>query len=170
MNRLDWERELERLHPASYRWALVCCSGDGDEALDVLQTVYMNVLAGTARFDGNATPRTWLFSVIRRTAAGRRRSGLVRRILLGRWGARLPDAPAGPDAHAGLEAAEKRARLRQALASISRRQRQVLELVFYHDLTIEQAADVMGIGLGSARTHYERGKRSLLERLTGKEP
>jgi RNA polymerase sigma-70 factor (ECF subfamily) len=51
------------------------------------------------------------------------------------------------------------------MASISERQRQVLELVFYHDLTIEQAARVMGIGLGSARTHYERGKHSLLQRL-----
>src|SRR6266571_3537249 len=137
MNGLDWERELERLHPASFRWALACCSGDREEAREVLQTVYMKVLDGRARFDGEASPRTWLFSVIRRTAAGRRRAGLVRRVLLGR----------------------------RALASISERQRQVLELVFYHDLTIEQAAGVMGIGLGSARTHYERGKRSLLERL-----
>ena len=167
MNRLDWERELERLHEASYRWALACCSGDPDEARDVLQTVYMKVLSGTARFDGDASPRTWLFSVIRRTAAGWRRSGLVRRVLLGRWAGDLAGSPTSPDPHAGLESAEKRARLREALGSISRRQRQVLELVFYHDFTIEQAAGVMGIGVGSARTHYERGKRSLLERLTG---
>ncbi len=165
MNGLDWERELERLHPASFRWALACCSGDREEAREVLQTVYMKVLDGRARFDGEASPRTWLFSVIRRTAAGRRRAGLVRRVLLGRWALRRPDPPAVPDAHAGLEAAERRAHLLRALASISERQRQVLELVFYHDLTIEQAAGVMGIGLGSARTHYERGKRSLLERL-----
>jgi RNA polymerase sigma-70 factor (ECF subfamily) len=166
MNRLDWERELERLHPASFRWALACCSGDREEAREVLQTVYVKVLDGRARFGGEASPTTWLFSVIRRTAAGRRRTGLVRRVLLGRWARRSPDSPAVPDPHAGLEAAERRARLREALASISERQRQVLDLVFYHDLTIEQAAGVMGIGLGSARTHYERGKRSLLQRLT----
>jgi len=166
MDRLDWERELEQLHPASFRWALACCSGDREEARDVLQTVYMNLLEGRARFDGHSSPRTWLFSVIRRTAAGRRRSGLVRRVLLGQWAQRLSNAPAAPDPHAGLEAAERRARLRGALASISGRQRQVLELVFYHDLTIEQAAGVMGIGLGSARTHYERAKRKLLRRLT----
>ena len=166
MNGLEWERELERLHPASFRWALACCSGDREEAREVLQTVYMKVLDGRARFDGEASPRTWLFSVIRRTAAGRRRTGLVRRVLLGRWARRRSDPPAVPDAHAGREAAERRAQLRRALASISERQRQVLELVFYHDLTIERAAGVLGIGLGSARTHYERGKRSLLERLT----
>ena len=161
----DWETELERLHPASFRWALACCSGDREEARDVLQTVYLNVLDGGARFNGNSSPRTWLFSVIRRTAAGRRRSGLVRRLLLGRWARRRPDPPAGPDPQAGLETAERKARLRRAMASISRRQRQVLDLVFYHDLSIEEAARVMGIGLGSARTHYERGKESLLRRL-----
>jgi RNA polymerase sigma-70 factor, ECF subfamily len=166
MNRPDWERELERLHPASFRWALACCSGDREEAREVLQTVYLNLLDGRARFDGDASPRTWLFSVIRRTAAGRRRVGFVRRVLLGRWARRRPDPPAAPDPHSGLEAAERRARLRRALASLSGRQRQVLELVFYHDLTIEQAAGVMEIGLGSARTHYERGKRSLLQWLT----
>src|SRR6266704_377535 len=96
MNGLDWERELERLHPASFRWALACCSGDREEAREVLQTVYMKVLDGRARFDGEASQRTWLFSVIRRTAAGRRRAGLVRRVLLGRWALRRPDPTAVP--------------------------------------------------------------------------
>ncbi|HXH28660.1 MAG TPA: sigma factor, partial [Candidatus Polarisedimenticolia bacterium] len=90
MNRPDWEKELERLHPASFRWALACCSGDREEAREVLQTVYMNLLDGRARFDGDSSPRTWLFAVIRRTASGRRRAGLVRRVLLGRWARRRP--------------------------------------------------------------------------------
>jgi RNA polymerase sigma-70 factor (ECF subfamily) len=42
----------------------------------------------------------------------------------------------------------------------------VLHLVFYQDLTIQEAAQIMGVGIGSARQHYERGKarlRSLLQ-------
>lgn len=133
----------------------------------MLQTAYLKVLDGRARFDGASSPKTWLFAVIRRTAAGRRSSGVVRRLLLGdraRRGA-APVRTAGP--HSSLEAAERAIRLRAALRKLSERQRQVLELVFYQEMTIEQAAGVMAIGLGSARTHYERGKRSLLKALGG---
>jgi RNA polymerase sigma-70 factor (ECF subfamily) len=40
-----------------------------------------------------------------------------------------------------------------------------LHLVFYQDLTIAAAADVLGISLGSARVHYERGKAQLRRHL-----
>src|SRR2546426_689084 len=80
MDIAELKAELETLHSASFGWALSCCRRDRGEAEDVLQTVYLKILEGKARFRG-------------------------------------------------------------------------------------EAADVMGISIGSARQHYERGKKRLRETL-----
>src|SRR5919197_4427582 len=73
---------LEKYQRESYGWALSCCSRDPVEAENVLQTVYLKVLEGKARFDGRAAFKTWLFSVIRKTAADARRRKFLHRLRL----------------------------------------------------------------------------------------
>ena len=164
MDRTALERELEALHAQSFAWALACCGNRRHEAEDALQVAYLRVLDGSARFAGRSAFRTWLFGVIRRTSAEQRRRrlwfGAVRN---GR--APVEAADPRPGADALLERHERAARLQAALGALARRQREVLELVFYHDMTIADAAQVMGVSVGTARTHYERGKKNLLSRL-----
>src|SRR5262249_24190083 len=146
-------------------WALQCCGWDRQEVEEVLQTTYVKMLSGRARFDGRSSLKTWLFAVIRRTAAERRRVRWARSLLSLRWRDGHPDPPpvVTPEALAGD--AETARALRAALACLPARQREVLHLVFYQDLTVEEAAEVLGISLGSARTHYHRGKAGLRQRL-----
>lgn len=161
----DVHAELERQHAAAWGWALACCDREVAEAEDVLQTAYLKVLDGRARFGGRATFRTFLLGVVHRTALERRRRLGVRRRLLELWSDAVPrPAPADPE-HDHLQS-EGAARLRAALARLPTRQREVLHLVFYEGCTLAEAAEVMGAQLGTVRTHYERGKAALRKRLT----
>jgi RNA polymerase sigma factor (sigma-70 family) len=169
MDLTDFRDELERLHPASFGWALWCCDHRREEAEDVLQTAYLKVLEGTARFDGRASLRTWFFAVVRRTAWEQKRRRWVRELLLGRWFAQQPALLVEHAHDAGLAGSEESHALRQALAALPVRQREVLHLVFYQELTIEEAAKVLSISLGAARTHFERGKARLRHLLNSEE-
>jgi len=153
--------ELEQLHPASFGWSLSCCRRDAVEAEEVLQDVYLKILEGKARFDGRSSLKTWLFSVIRRTAASRARKRIVRDLLLAKWAREQVSTP--PNDYSDTATI-----LLAALEQLARRQREVLELVFYHDMTIEEAAQAMNVSIGSARVHYARGKKQLAARLDGK--
>ena len=165
MPRARLEGDLAELHAASFGWALGCCNGDREEAEDVLQIAYLKVLDGRARFDGASAFKTWLFAVIRRTAAERRRGRWLRSLTVARWrtGRGEPEPSTDPEALAsGAEAAQS---LRDSLRALPTRQRELLHLVFYQDLSLEEAALVAGISVGTARTHYHRGKARLRELL-----
>jgi len=156
--------QLAASHEENYAWALGCCGRDAREAEDVLQAVYLKVLEGRARFDGRSSLKTWVFAVIRRTAAQHRRLRVFARLRT-QGLAEVPEPPAPTDLEEALELRQRREQLWRALERLSRRQREVLLLVFYHEHTIEEAAAVMGIGVGSARTHYECGKTRVRELL-----
>ena len=156
---------LAPLHRESWGWALSCCGHDDAAAEDVLQTAYVRVLAGKARFDGRSSLRTWLFGVVRRVAQEERRRRTTRR----RKHLELAAEPrsVGTEPLDVLARSERSEHLLRALDTLSERQREVLHLVFYQDMSIAEAAEVMGVSLGSARTHYDRGKKGLRALLEG---
>jgi RNA polymerase sigma-70 factor (ECF subfamily) len=164
---VDWRLELERLHTMSFAWALHCCRQRREQAQDVLQDVYVRVLDGRAQFAGQSSVKTWLFALIRRTASDQNRRQWLRAVHLERWYQRDPGS--GPILSPEVELGRFQAseRLRAALARLSPRQQDVLHLVFYQDLTIEEAAELLDISLGAARTHFDRGKARLREHLRG---
>ena len=166
MDIAELKAELERLHSTSFGWALSCCRRDASEAEEVLQTVYLKILEGKARFRGESSLKTWLFAVIRKTAASEYRRKLLRGLRL------LPEfdepkeriAPEESPTET-FERSELQHHFQSALKNLPRRQREALHLVFYEDLSLREAADVMGVSIGSARQHYERGKKRMRESL-----
>lgn len=160
MDRAELESAIEELHPASYAWAVGCCRRNRDDAEEILQNVYVMVLDGRARFDGRSALKTWLFAVIRRASLAHFRTRWLREARLLQWfGAK--QEPQESDRSGEIEATQTAAQLVAALSELPRRQREIIELVFYHDMTVDHAAVVMGIGVGSARVHYDRAKKRL---------
>jgi RNA polymerase sigma factor (sigma-70 family) len=156
---------LQARHPASFGWALCCCRRDRDQAEEVLQRAYLKVLSGAARYDDQGAFTTWLFAVIRRTAQDERRRRWLWALRLLTYGRQQPE-PSSPPLDRDLDQDVLRQKFAAALHTLARRQREVLHLVFYQELSLAEAARVMGVSVGSARQHYDRGKAALRRRLS----
>jgi RNA polymerase sigma-70 factor (ECF subfamily) len=157
--------QLEALHPDAFGWALHCCAGNQAQAEDVLQNAYLKLAQERTSHDGRSSFKTWWFGVIRFTAHEELRRQRYRDSLVGKLLAIFVEEH-HPAPSRQVEKDERNAELHRCLAQLPTRQAEVLHLVFYQDLTIHEAAQIMGVGLGSARQHYERGKarlRSLLQ-------
>jgi RNA polymerase sigma-70 factor (ECF subfamily) len=159
MTPTELKAEIERLHAAGFAWALVCCGRDRERAEDVLQTSYLKILDGRARFAGRSSFKTYLFGVIRRTASEERRRAVMSGLLLGRYRDER-DRAAGESAPIEILA------LRSAVETLPRRQREILHLVFSMGLTLQEAAETLSISIGAAARHYDRGKSRLAALLS----
>jgi RNA polymerase sigma-70 factor, ECF subfamily len=159
----DLKAELERLHEASFGWALHCCRRNHAQAEEVLQTVYLKVLQGKACYRSESSLKTWLFAVIRKTAISESRKHLVHALKsLAGLESEIPERDRPDDR---FERSEMQRRFQRVLLRLPVRQRETLHLVFYQDLSLSEAAEVMNVSVGTARQHYERGKKHLREAL-----
>lgn len=143
------ENLLKDLHQEAYHWSRQCCSFDEDLAKDVLQQVYLKILEGKAIYNEKSQVKTWLFSVIRFTASEWKKKDKNIYPLEAEFDAVETEQEVTAASHEEL------------IERLPERQKEVLLLVFYHNLTLEKAAEVMGISIGSVRTHYDRGKSGL---------
>lgn len=71
----------------------------------------------------------------------------------------LPEQPVG----GGYGAVEDRMVLRQAMSRLGRRQRTVLVMRFYEDMTERQVADVLGVTVGTVKSQAAKALRRLRE-------
>lgn len=145
---------VTEFHQASWGWALACCRHDADWATETLQESYCKLAEGRARPTGGGELKTWFFGVLRLTAFEVER----------RWRRRHTALTDEPVESATMERIDH-TELRIALAVLPPRQQEILHLVFYQGLTVEQAAVAMGVGVGTARQHYHRAKLALRQRL-----
>jgi RNA polymerase sigma-70 factor, ECF subfamily len=135
-------------------------TGSREDAADVVQDVFVKVMANRARLAAVRRPRAWLLTVAHRCAID-----LVRR--------RRANAPAlrdGPDdlLEPVLEEPDRRvdaARLSALLHSLPAAQREALYLRHFAELTFRDIGAVTGVSLFTAATRYRLGIERLRRRL-----
>jgi RNA polymerase sigma-70 factor (ECF subfamily) len=146
---------LEAMHDQLFGWALSRCDFDRTAAEDLMQQAYVELLSGSARFDKRSSLKTFVFAVVQNLARSRFRR-LASRL---RMVSRYEQEP--PVAQADTGFVESQGHVWQAVHRLPQRQRDVIELVFCRDLTVEEASAVMGVSVGTGRVHYDRAKKAL---------
>ena len=154
MNRNQLDHILKAHHRDAYLWARQCCCFEDEMAKDVLQQSYLKILEGQAKLKDESKAKTWLFSIIRYTAIDElRKAGKV---------ISLSDLYDPIEIHEEIDTTDYEGIIKH----LPEMQREVILMVFYHQMTIAQSAETLQISLGTARTHYDRGKKKLKELIT----
>jgi RNA polymerase sigma-70 factor (sigma-E family) len=133
---------------------------DAGEAEDLVQECLFKVARRWRRVRRMAQPRAYARRILVNLALDGARGRARRRGELDGASA-VPDGPA-PDLLVGLET---RAELLDALARLTPRQRAVLVLRYFNDLTEAQTADVLGCSPGTVKSSASRGLARLREVL-----
>jgi RNA polymerase sigma-70 factor (ECF subfamily) len=142
--------------PALYRMAYRLV-GDGHEAEDVVQETFRSVWSSRRRYEPGRGERAWLVSILRRRAVDRwrKRSGPV--VLATES---FPDVPSAAAPEAGYTD-----EMQDALARLPKELRETLLLVVVGELTHQEAADELGVPLGTVLSRVSRARERLREYL-----
>lgn len=160
--RLLYERHREFVYRVALRFL-----DDEEDAGDVTQAVFLNLIHGARHFRSRARFTTWLYRVTANRCLNLKDRAYRRLRADGvdPAGANgLAEDPASrPDAI--LEFRELETRIRLALARLSSRQRLALILSRYEGLSYKEIARAMECSVGSVESLLYRARQSLLEAL-----
>lgn len=133
---------------------------DVEDAKDACQEAWVKAYRALASFRPEAKFSTWIFTICYRVCCDR----LAKRKRFS--GDEVPDVAdpaAGPERL--YEAAEEARRLRSAIDALPERYRVVVTLFHLQGKQYEEIAAVLGLPLGTVKTHLFRAKDLLRQRL-----
>lgn len=139
---------------------------DREAALDATQETFITVFRKVDRFSGHSAFSTWLYRVAVNTCYDQAR----------RRGRRLAEplsqeeGPPDESTATALDAAELRPDLEAALARIPTEFRAAVVLCDAQGLSLQTAAEILGIPVGTVKSRVFRGRRLLAEALGNLRP
>ena len=136
--------------------------GNSASAEDIVSEVFLELWRHAESFEGRARLSTWILAIARNKAVSSMR---------GRSELPLDDATAHaiPDeaatAEQTLDAAKRSALLRQCLAQLSPAHREIIDLVYYHEKSVEEVAAIVGAPAATVKTRMFYARRRLAAHL-----
>lgn len=150
-------------HQRAVRAFLRRLCGDAAEADDLSQETFLAAWTEIERFRGEAEVRTWLCGIAWRRHQSAARAGLRRRRRDRVWSetAAQQSAPAaGPDDRLTLE---------RALADLPLEQRASVALCLGGEFSHAEAAAILGLPVGTVKSHVARGRSRMLAAIGGRD-
>lgn len=144
-----------------YRF-LVRIVRDPTRAEDLMSDVFFDVWRQADRFEGRSSVTTWMLTIARFKAL----STLRRRpheTLEDDQADAIEDEADTPEV--ALRKADKSEAMRRCLEGLSNEHRMVIDLVYYHELGIEEVAQVLDIPAGTVKTRLFHARKRLSDLL-----
>jgi RNA polymerase sigma-70 factor (ECF subfamily) len=144
-----------------YRW-LLRFVGNETVAEDLLSDVFFDVWQQAGRFEGRAAVATWLLSIARFKALSARRRR-THAELDETIEATVADSADNPEI--ALQKQSRSELVRTALMKLSPDHREIIDLVYYHEKSVEDCALILGIPAATVKTRVFYARKKLAEQV-----
>jgi len=150
-----------RHHVRVYRFVLRLVRNEAT-AEDLISEVFLDIWRQAGKFEGRAAVSTWMLSIARFKALSTLRKRPEEE-LDAETAERIEDHADDPETT--LAKKDKGAALRQCLSALSAEHREIIDLVYYHEKSVEEAAAIVGIPEATVKTRMFYARKKLSELL-----
>jgi RNA polymerase sigma-70 factor, ECF subfamily len=165
-NRHAMERLYKRHHVRVYRFVLRL-TGNESLAEDVVSEVFFDVWRQAGRFKGQSQVYTWLLAIARNKSIS-----VIRRRKEGPLDDDTPEVKdLADDPEVTVQKNDRSMTIGKCLSQLSVAQREVVDLIYYHEKSVEEVAQIVGAPASTVKTRmfYARRRIEQLLRARGLE-
>ena len=142
--------------------------GNTTTAEDLVSQVFLDVWRTAGQFEGRSQVSTWILAIARFKALTALRNRSHEDVDQDEVLA-IADTAEGPEAR--LVRSQTSALLRKAVTKLSAAHREIIDLVYYHEKSVEEVSQIIGVPANTVKTRmfYARKQLAELLRIAGME-
>jgi RNA polymerase sigma-70 factor, ECF subfamily len=159
-NRLAMQVLYARHHARVYRFLLRQVGNDA-LAEDLISEVFLSVWRQAHRFEARSAATTWLLAIARYKAIAE----LRRRPKESSQEETAEISDTADDPEVALQSKHRAEILRRCLTRLSAEHREIVDLVYYHEKSVQEVSDIVGIPGNTVKTRMFYARKKLSELL-----